>query len=260
MSNSTYAIGVGRLWITPTSNYLGQPIPLEKRKPIALGAIQDLNFSITADVKSVKGSESKMPLAQAQTAQELSGSFKYKDFSGESFSYLMFGQVMDDGQYATVLDTAGHVINNTHSVTVTPPDSGSFEKDLGVFFNATLVQLERVETSPATGQYSLDEDTATYTFATADESKKVNINYCYKASTQGKSLTIQNSPMGPTAYFRLDAVLNTADGEQIVVSILKCVASKYDIAAKMDDFTENSVDFKACQDEFGRTLIYGTPR
>lgn len=260
MSNSTYAIGIGRIWVTPTNNYLGQVIPLEERTPILVGAIQDFSCGLASDVKSLKGSESKFALSNAQTGIELTGKFKYGNISGESIAGLFLGQTMNDGAFATVLDTVGHTINATYTVTIVAPNSGVYEKDLGVFYSATMSQLKRVDATPSLGEYTLNESTGVYVFSSLDENKKVLINFSYKASTLGKSLTVQNSAMGTTPFVRIDVLLSTADGEQILLSILKCVISKLDIASKMDDFTMIDAEFKACQDDLGRLFIFSTPR
>lgn len=260
MSNTTYLVGVGNIWVTPVKNYKGQVIPVNQRNRVKVGAIQDFSCSFTADLKSLKGSQSKFALSIAQTGIKITGKFKYANITGDSIAALFLGQAMDDGSHALVQDTVQHTINTSHSVTITPDNGGTFEQDLGVQFISDFTYLKRVASNPATGQYSVDESTGIYTFAAADENKKVYIDYKAFYATNGKNLVMGGTPMGPTPTFAVDVLITSAEGEQFVMTLPKCVTSKLDMSFKMDDHGMSDVEFEAFENELQQAVILSLPR
>ena len=163
-------------------------------------------------------------------------------------------KAMEDGATAIVQDTVGHAIASGLTVTITAPNSGTFSNDLGVVNATTLEPLKNVASNPATGQYSVDEATGVYTFASADVGKKVYINFNYDVSTVGKSVAMDKIAMGPTPSFRLDVKLSGPDGQQFLLTLYKCVSSKLSLATKFDEFMQPEVEFKAQLDEYNRAF------
>jgi hypothetical protein len=85
---------------------------------------------------------------------------------------------------------------------VTVSNAATFNDDLGVRYANTGIAFKRVTTPSAAGEYSVNESTGVYTFAAADASAAVKINYAYNNTTAGKKLTISNQSGGFTPTFK----------------------------------------------------------
>jgi len=133
------------------------------------------------------------------------------------------------------------------------PSSGTWTVDLGVK-DANGLPFTRVATGPTTGQYSVAA--GVYTFATADTGKQVFISYQYTAtSTTAKKSTVQNVPMGYAPTFKAD-IFVPFQGKSLVITIPQCIASKFGISTKQDDFLIPEFDFEGFADGAGNALYW----
>jgi hypothetical protein len=133
------------------------------------------------------------------------------------------------------------------------PSSGTWTFDLGVR-DSNGVPMTRVASGPTTGQYSVAA--GVYTFAAADTTKVVYINFQYTAtSTTAKKSTLVNPLMGYAPSFRADLYL-PYNGKTLIVTANNCVANKLSLATKLDDFVIPEYNFDAFADAAGNVLTY----
>jgi len=106
-----------------------------------------------------------------------------------TYNSLFFGQTQATAGLLQAVNEAGTIPATPYQVTTT--NSANWVTDLGVFFTATGVQLTRVASSPTTGQYSVAA--GVYTFAAADTTLAVQINYTYTAASGAQKITLSTS-------------------------------------------------------------------
>ncbi len=125
--------------------------------------------------------------------------------------------------------------------------------DLGVFNAGTGVQMTRVASAPAAGQYSCDMTTGTYTFSSADEvaGVKVIISYAYFETTTGNRITAVNQLMGASPQFRMQLSNNYA-GNNMALTLYAAIPTKMSWDFKNEDFTVPDFEFSAFTDSLGR--------
>lgn len=248
----TYAFGAGALWATQLSDASGAAIA--NPSPVLFGVLQEVSVDISADVKELYG-QNQFPEAVGRGKAKVSGKAKNARINGLLLNAVFFGQTMSSGIVATFYDTTGSVIPATpFQITIAPPSSGTFGRDLGVR-DANGNPMTRVASAPATGQYSLSG--AIYTFAAADVALTVFISYSYTAtSTVAKNSIVSNVQMGNAPTFRCDLGVGFS-GKQTALSLYSCVATKLALATKLDDFTVPEFDFSAFADASGRVLQWG---
>lgn len=251
---SQFTFGTGSLWGTATQDAFGNTIATQT--PIKFGEVQDVGLDLSRDLKMLHG-QLAMPVAVAGGKMKLDIKAKFARVSGRLFNDLYFGTGLTGGTLIGVQnDTTGAVIPTTpFQITVAPPSSGTYVRDLGVV-DANGVPMGRVAASPATGQYSVTAG-GQYTFATADAGKQVFISYTYSATAAAaKTLTLTNQPMGYTPVFGMDLAV-AFQGKQMNWRFPQCVSGKLAFSPKQDDFGTFDMDISVFADAAGNvaTLI-----
>lgn len=249
-----YAFGAGLLWGTPLTDATGSSIAVPT--PLLFGTVQDVSVDISFENKMLYGNL-QFPVAIGRGKGKITGKSKIAAINGAMWNSFIFGQTMTNGIVAANYDTVGSAIPATpYQITVVPPSSGTFTRDLGVI-SAAGVPLTRVAALPATGQYTVSI-AGLYTFAAADTLAKVFINYEYTASsTTAKKSTVANLPMGYAPTFRMDVSMPYS-GKILTLSMYSCIAGKLGVSAKNDDFTVPDMDFEAFADASGNVLTWST--
>ena len=169
-----YLFGAGKIFATPLQDVHGNPIA--NGTPVEVGVLQSTSVDISYDLKELYGRGQF-----AVDAARGKGSIKCKAtmgrINGVLLNSIFFGGVVTEGGITAVAQTInGEVV--AASVTPVVPNSGTFVKDLGVT-DAKAIPLKRVVSAPVAGQYSVDEATGVYTFASADVGKTVFISFKY---------------------------------------------------------------------------------
>lgn len=245
---SQFAFGSGDLWAYQTQDASGNTIA--NLTPLKFGEVQDVGIDISRDIKLLYG-QLQMPAAIGGGKMKIDVKAKFARISGRLFSDLFFGQSMTAGTLTGVQsDTTGATIPATpFQITVVPPSSGTFSRDLGIV-DANGLPFARVASAPATGQYSVTAG-GQYTFAAADTGKQVFINYAYTATAAtAKSLSITSLPMGYVPTFGMDLSVRFG-GKQMNWRFPNCVASKLSVDPKQDDFTQAGLDISVFADAAG---------
>jgi hypothetical protein len=249
-----YLFGPGQAWGTPVSDASGNAIAVPS--PILFAAAQDVSIDMGFETKLLHGT-GQFPLAVGRGKGKVSGKIKNAQVNGALWNSIVFGQTLTNGIYSAVYDTSGALIPATpFQITPTVPSSGTWSSDLSVR-NAAGFPMTRVASTPAAGQYSVAA--GVYTFAAADTGLRVFIDFLYTAtSTAGpKRSTVVNVAMGNAPVFRLDLNINYL-GKSLMVTLPNCIATKLNLATKLDDFAMPEFDFESFADASGNVLTYGT--
>ncbi len=237
--------GSGKLIAVPTNLSDGTAIAVPT--PVILGTLQDVSLDISVDLKTLYGSK-RYPMAVGQGKGKIELKAKHAEIDGGVLGSLFFGKAATAGIKAAVFDFAATVPGTPYQVTIVPPSSGTFVADLGVYNATTGVQLTRVASAPATGQYSVAG--AVYTFAAADTAKAMRISYEYSASSGGSVWSISNDEMGYTPAFSI-LLQNSYDGKSLVCKLNKAVSGKLSVPLKSDDFAIYDFSAEAFADAAG---------
>lgn len=218
-----YVFGTGQLYATPVGG----------GAPLRFGALQDVGVDFSADTKQLFG-QYQFPLDVARGKTKIEWKASSGQIDAESFNQIYFGQTVTAGQKIQVFNEAGQVPAAT-TFTIVAANGANFFMDLGVFDQLTGNPLKQVATAPATGEYSVDPATGTYTFAAADANRKVFLNYLWEDTSTGASLDIANVLMGTTPKFQL-VLSQTYNGKSITMVLYSAVAEKLGLPLKQDDY------------------------
>lgn len=244
-----YNFGAGKLIAVPKKDYLGNDIA--NPTPVVLGALQDVSIDLSVELKTLYGAN-RYPLAVGQGKAKPDIKAKYADINGGALGSLFFGKTASAGIKAAAIDVAGTVpAATTYTITPTVPGTGTYVSDLGVLNSNTGVQMTRVASAPATGQYSVNTGTGVYTFAAADANLPVKISFEYTAtSTTGQVYQITNDIMGYTPAFSI-LLQSSYQGKTLVVKFTNAVSGKLSLPLKNDDFTISDFEATAFDDGAG---------
>lgn len=238
--------GSGILLASPQTTS-GNPAP--NPTPIGVGVIQNVKLTFGADIKTLFG-QNQWPVDSAVGKRTIKGSFEFAQLSNMMLQQLFTGDTANAGVTYTSNDGNGeaHTIPSTpFQVTITPPGSGTYLADYGVTFAATGIPLTKVASGPTTGQYTVSA--GMYTFAAADTTLSVLINYSYTSTTGGTTVVAANHPMGYGPVLALNVVFpyESAAGVPSGYGFLfpNVRLGKIDLSTKLDDYTMMTTDFEA---------------
>jgi len=231
--------GSGTMWWYQTTGPDGSLL----NTPIAqtFGLLQDVTIDCSFDAKMMYGGlQNAIDIGRGKG--KLTGKAKFAQLNANIFSALFFGQSAIDGLLNDYNDlSVGTAIpSSPYQITVSPPSSGMYMKDLGVRYVASGVALMRTGGTPGPSQYSVDEGTGTYTFNTGAVGLKINIDYQYSLPG-GKTIPLTNQLMGYTPQFGVDLTLSYL-GKITTLCFMNCQSSKLSLASKLDDYT--LIDFE----------------
>ncbi|MDZ7595872.1 MAG: hypothetical protein U0932_14585 [Thiobacillus sp.] len=247
--------GSGKLIAVPTN--LADGTAIANPTPVILGTMQDVSLDLSTEIKTLYGSK-RYPIAVGQGKGKTEIKAKYAEIDGAIMGSLFFGKASTAGIKAAMFDFAATIPATPFAITIAPPSSGTFVADLGVLDATTGVQLTRVASAPAAGQYSLVVATGIYTFASADTGKAIKISYEYSASAGGQIYTMTNETMGYTPSFTL-LLQNGYDGKTMVCKLNRCVSGKLSVPLKSDDFAIYDFEaeaFAAANGELGYICLF----
>lgn len=248
MSN-LFKFGTGKVIAIPTLNPVGSIITIPQ--PIVIANLQEVSVDFSFETKKVYG-EKTFALAMGRGKSTITWSAKSASFGFGVLGGLALGIEATAAKKATVLDSPITVPADPGPYTVTPvvPDSGTYVADLGVTNAVTGAPLLRVDTSPATGQYS--ESAGAYTFAAADKGDAllVNFEYSVASSTAASYYNIRNQIMGNAPQFAA-IFTNSFAGKTQVMKLNANMIGKLADPLKSDDFSVADLSAEACADSAG---------
>ena len=234
-SNTSIAFGSGVLIATPSG---------ANATPIQFGTIQDVSIDFSFAVKQLMG-QYQFPVAVGRGEGKISGKAKFANIDGAVFNSLFFGLTPTTGQKMWSYNEAGTIPASPYTITVA--NGATFDADLGVTYAVSGLYLTRVAATPTTGQYSVNTTTGVYTFAAADTTKAVLINYSYTQAVTGAKSVITNQIMGTAVNFQIDFYQKNPNvaGAQWSLRLYSCLSSKLSMASKNSDFIIPELDFEA---------------
>lgn len=246
-----FVFGSGNLYGTPLTDAAGAAIVTPT--PVKFGTLQDVSVDISFEIKSLYG-QKQFPVAIGRGKGKIAGKAKVGSLNGGLVNSLFFGQSMTTGLIGVYNgDTGQSIPASPYTITVTPPGSGTWSADLGVI-DSNGIQMTRVASAPATGQYSVSA--GVYTFAAADTLKTVFISYEYTATSVGANKsTVTNQLMGYAPRFAAELSC-PYDGKQLTLTLFSCISSKLTLATKQDDFVVPEFDFEAFANSAGSVLTW----
>lgn len=251
------AFGAGNMYVTQLQDAFGSTIV--NPTPYPLAVLQEGMVDFSGDIKELFG-QNAFPVAVARGKTKVSVKVKPARILAGVWNALFFGQTLSNGYITNFTDATGTAIPGTpFQITPTPPSSGVFAADLGVFYAATGLPLTRVASAPATGQYAVNVGTGQYTFAAADTLLVVYINYQYSVSAagSGQKQTVVNVTMGFAPAFRADLTVAYL-GKLTNFQFYKCMATKMTAGFKNEDFMVPEFDFSAFDNGAGNVFGWST--
>lgn len=238
--------GAGKLIAVPTNDSTGASI--SNPTPVILGTMQDVSVDISVDLKTLYGAK-RYPVAVGQGKGKIEVKAKYAEIDGGVIGSLFYGKTASNNIRAVSMDNAVAVPSTPFQVTVTPPSSGTFVADMGVFNSSTGAQLTRVAASPTAGQYAVSAG-GQYTFAAADTGKNMLISYEYVVATGGTTFSLTNDLMGSTPSFAM-ILQNSYGGQNLVCKFNKAVSGQLSVPLKNDDFAIYDFNAECFSDSSG---------
>ncbi len=219
--------------------------------PAIFGVVQDAEINFDFSLKELIG-QYQAPVAIARAALKSTLKVKSARIYSKIYNDLFFGQTAVAGGVLSAINEAGTVPAPSGPYTITVTGSANFVADQGVFYAATGVQLSRVASGPATGQYSVTA--GVYTFASGDASTAMLLNYTYTTSTGATKLVIANQLQGAGPSFQVN-LAETYQSKVCNIQLNYCVASKLSFPFKNQDFTINDWEAMAGADAAGNVGI-----
>ena len=242
------AWGVVNTFIDGTTPAIAQPVKFD--------VMQSFDLALDATVKRLMGSNI-FPRAIGISEGKVTCKIKVAKFGGNIWQ-LRLGEPagVTTGQSLMEDDFAATIPGTTpFTITVTPPNSGTWLKDWGVRYSDTDAPLTAVSAVTAAGQYSVAA--GVYTFDTADSSRPVVISYEYTVTT-GNTLTMLSHPQGQVALTSL-RYQGYYGGRLVGCYIPNAVGSTLSIPSKQGDFAVPEMDFEAFADTTGKVAVLYLP-
>lgn len=213
--------------------------------PTAFGATQNMSVDFKRDLKYLHGTN-QLPIESASGKVTVSGKVELATVNGRLINDLLLGGSMATGETQLVQNEA-HPIPPTgpYTITITPPNSGTFVDVWKIKYAATNVPLVQVASGPVSGQYSYTG--AVFTFAAVDEGLSISFDYDYSQVATGQVLTMSNQAMGKTGNFAALMAMNFGT-EQNTIQLNNCMSGGWSLATKLDDYAMPSFEYGAATD------------
>lgn len=209
--------------------------------PYKLGVLQENAIEFKADLKKLFG-QSQFPIAKARGKIEVSGKAKFASLDPNMLNQLYFGQVQTGGMTLMAVDEAASIPATPFQITAS--HSAQYVKNYGVVFTISGQTLIKVASSPATGQYAVNEGTGVYTFAAADTGLGVKISYTYTDAARGTTVALANQLMGYAPEFRA-FLFNNFRAKVFAVELYSCTMGQISIPTKQEDFWVSDITYDA---------------
>jgi hypothetical protein len=232
-----YGFGVGILSVIPSGS---NPTPLQ------CGVLQDVSVDMVAGASKQLRGQYKYPVAVAEGEASITGKASFARIFSNLFNQILGGAQTTGMNLASINELGTVPASGPYTVSVT--NAATFIENLSVIDATTGLEMTRVASAPATGQYAVTA--GVYTFAAADASHVVWLSYSY-SSTNGYTVTVSNALMGAGSTFSLVAY-NQYESKYMGLKFPAIKAPKLSLAMKMADFTMQNVDFEAYADSTGK--------
>ena len=239
-----YPFGSGVLWGTVAGS-----------TPQRFGTLQDIQIGVEQSIKELVGGN-QFPVDLARGKGKITFAAKFAELNGALVSSLFFNNATTTGQLSIAYAEA-QTVPAVSTYTVTTTNSATWVRDLGVRYATTGLALKMVASGPTVGQYSVAA--GVYTFAAADASAAVLIDYTYQTSATGVSMQFTNQLLGIAPVFSL-SLLMPRQSQQASIYMPNCMADKLTLPTKLDDYTILDFSGQAFADASGNLVKIGFPQ
>lgn len=211
--------------------------------PYDVGFVNDFSLDMKRDFKELFGTNT-FPLAVGAGTTKVTGKVKAATLSAETFNNIFFGGTFTAGTQWDIAESASTPIPATpFHITPSPPNSGTWQYDLGVINSATGEPFTEVANSPTAGQYSYAA--GVYTFASADNVSGISVNiffaYSWTSGAAGQNIVIPNQMIGASPIFQLD-YKSVYAGQIYMLTLYNGVCTGINMAHKLSDFMMPEID------------------
>jgi len=227
-------------------------ITTSTQTPVRFGALQDVSIEFSGDTKQLWATQ-QYPIDSARGKTKITGKAKVAEIKARMYNDLFFGQTLSTGSLKYAYNESTTLATGTPSYTVANSASTPLV-DQGVFYVANGNQLVAVSATPSSGQYTFNVGTGVYTFGSADGGSGVFMNYTYH-SASGYTISGQNPFMGNTPRFQA-TLFQPFEGNQVVLVLNQCVASRLTFPTRIDDYVIADLDFDAFADNAGNVFSW----
>lgn len=235
--------GPGAVWVKGLTDITGATITTGI--PRRINQVQEFSLDIERSSKPAHG-ENWIQLAAAGGPGKISGKCKFLGLSAAPLNEHFFGLSGQPttGQSLVAVDQSNAIPATPFTVTIAPPNSGTFAADLGVRNKADGTVFVRVASAPTAGQYSVNEGTGVYTFASADNVSGITvvIDYRYTVAASGAGISVTQQPIGAAPSYEL-TFRGLYLAKQIVIVASNVVSDKLAWASKLDNWSMPEFDF-----------------
>jgi hypothetical protein len=179
--------------------------------PRKFGQLQEVSVDDSFEEKRLFGANSA-PVRAFRGQRKIDLKAKSAKINANAFAEIYYAASVTAG---AVLYTFNEMqtIPGSVAYTLTALNAGAagvnFIEDLGVEYAANGNPLKLVTSAPTVGQYS--QALGTYTFAAADASAVVLLNYSYNSATVGYTISVPNLAQQEAPYFEC-ILFNPTDG------------------------------------------------
>ena len=229
-----FQFGAGVLIATPTAGNLA-PNPT----PTQLGTMQNASVEFKADLKKLMG-QNQFAVATARGKVDVTGKASVALFDPNMMNQLFFGQSQAPGVNRMNLNES-HTLAAGTAATITVINAAKFTADYGVINAATSLNMAKVPTAPAVGQYSASS-AGVYTFNSAETATNPLISYLATDSANGTTITLENQLMGYAPQCGL-FLYNLFRNKMFGIQLNNATFGQISIPTKQEDFWMMDVTF-----------------
>jgi hypothetical protein len=205
---------------------------------------------------------SQFPDDVGPTDRKLSAKIGFGKIELATLNQLYFGDTSGAGVTA-ISALENHTIPASpgpYTITITPPESGVFAEDLGCIFGSSGglgAPLTKI-TVAATGEYTVNTGTGTYTFYSGDAGKSVQISYNYTLSAVGNTQQVNNQVLGWGPFFemwcQLSYQVDVAGYPTNGIWLAQCRAGKLSTPLKRAGYLIQTLDIEAYANTNGAVM------
>lgn len=228
--------------------------------PVNIGLAQEITLDEKASNKGLVG-QGRRKLAVGGGVITTTIKVKLARISGLALAQLWLGIQPTAGGTFSIIGEAHTLPASSPSLTIAPPNGGTFFQDAGINYSATGVPLINSGTvAPGTGQYSVNPSTGIYSFAVGDDSKGIYANYAYKTGSFGQSIVSTNPQLGNTVS--IGALINIIDPTtnlSATLQVFNIVFDNVSLGSKLEDFLYPEMNGEAYCNPAGQCWQWNFP-
>lgn len=241
----------GTLFAFPKVDADGSPYPTPVT-PVRMGTLKGITMDVSTDTVE-PSSQLQYKFDMAWNLKSVTGTARIASINARMWNQIFFGQDLEAGGEHIQIDEESIVPATPFQITVTPPASGTFLQDLGVFLGVNGdaddgQQMVRVAAAPAAGEYTVN-GSGTYTFNSAKEAKEVIISYLFSTAS-GNQLNVTNRFTQKAPRFAI-YLTGGYNGRQITWSLPVCVTKTFALPTAVENFAVQDFVFEALDDGNG---------